>query len=65
MTAYEMCINNIAFTLFNRNPNMVNSSSPSAFDFSLGLAVGFCKDAQEVVMDIAAAVAKLQREEAA
>lgn len=64
MTAYEMCINNIAGELHRRDQSKVNSSSPSAFDFSLGLAVGFCKDAQEVVMDIANAVAKLQEKAA-
>jgi hypothetical protein len=48
MNAYEMCIANIARKIRS------NKGEPefSAFDYAHGLAVGFCKSYDEVVLDI-------------
>ncbi|AMM44073.1 hypothetical protein FDG95_gp469 [Pectobacterium phage vB_PcaM_CBB] len=53
MTAYEMCIANIARKVRSTNHNTAEGvQMPSAFEYSVGIAAGFCKDPKEVVMDI-------------
>lgn len=53
MTAYEMCIANIARKIRATNHNTAEGvQQPSAFEYSVGIAAGFCKDPKEVVMDI-------------
>lgn len=53
MTAYEMCIANIARKVRSIDHNTDEGvQMPSVFEYSLGIAVGFCKDPKEVVMDI-------------
>lgn len=53
MTAYEMCIANIARKIQKTNYNDAkNINMPTAFDYSIGIAEGFCKDPKEVVLDI-------------
>lgn len=51
MNAYQMCIANIARKL-RAIPESKRDSELNAFDYSLGIAVGFCKDPNEVVLDI-------------
>jgi hypothetical protein len=58
MTAYEMCVKNCALAI-KRNNQLVNAGKwtdeqppANAFDMALGLAVGFCKNAEEVCIDI-------------
>lgn len=53
MTAYEMCIANIARKVRATNHNTAEGAKmPSTFDYSIGIVAGFCKDPKEVVMDI-------------
>ncbi|QGF20535.1 hypothetical protein [Klebsiella phage UPM 2146] len=59
MTAYEMCINNIALQIQKLKPSEINPDIPNAFDYSTGISAGFCKDPKEVVCDIVVAVGKL------
>ena len=51
MTAYEMCIANIARKI-RSVPAHKRDNELNAFDYALGVAVGFCKDQNEVVLDI-------------
>ena len=58
MTAYEMCISNIARKVAAiDHTTQEGLNSPSAFEYSIGIAAGFCKDPKEVIMDIANKVA--------
>ena len=53
MTAYQMCIANVARIIRSATAHEnTESNTPNAFDFALGIAAGFCKDQQEVVLDI-------------
>lgn len=52
MTAYEMCIANIARKI-RAIPENQRDSELNAFDYAIGIAAGFCKDQNEVVIDIA------------
>lgn len=53
MTAYEMCIANIARKIRSTNYNTAeNINAPNVFDYSVGIATGFCKTPESVVLDI-------------
>lgn len=51
MNAYDMCIANIARKI-RQIPEDMRDTELNAFDYSMGIAVGFCKDPNEVVLDI-------------
>lgn len=49
MSPYEMCISNIANAIRNSKGTENNYT---AFDHAVGICTGFCKNYEEVVLDI-------------